>query len=351
MAKVLIATGGTGGHIYPAIVIGKFLIENGVNVVFTGRKNSMESDLLTGEGLKIIHINAGKFKGISFIKKVRTILRLVSLIFQSFRILKREKPDFVIGTGGYVAAPVVITAAILKIRCSICEQNALMGFGNRCLSFVVNHIFLSFRNTLKVPLRYKAIVTGNFIRKGFSGNKERKKGILIFGGSQGAKKINELFCSTLDKLALIDNVKIFHITGRHGYEFVKTEYEKFNNALEYEIYPYFDNMDKIFENVELVIARAGATSIAEIYYTKKKAILIPYPFAADNHQWHNAVEFVKTGLGVVLKESVIDSEKLFNWIKFFLSEKKRFESDYELLGNPLNGLQKILTFAKLKTEH
>jgi UDP-N-acetylglucosamine--N-acetylmuramyl-(pentapeptide) pyrophosphoryl-undecaprenol N-acetylglucosamine transferase len=346
MIKVLIATGGTGGHIFPAVVIGRYLSENGANVVFTGRKNGIEREIIEKEGMRIKSINARKFKGMNFINKMKSIIQLFFLIFSCFKIFREEKPDFVIGTGGYVAAPVVLAAFIARIKCGICEQNALMGFGNRCLAFFVKHIFLSFENTLKVPFRYKSKVTGNFIRKGFENRGDSEKGILVFGGSQGAKRINEVFCGSLEKISNINGVKIFHITGEKDFERVKEIYKKFNGKIEYEIYPFVHNMEEIFKNVSLIVCRAGATSIAEIYYSGKRAILIPYPYAADNHQWFNAVEFCKTGRGVVLKESFLNEEKLVKWINFFINNKKRFEYSGNILGDYREGLKYIYELAR-----
>ena len=347
MAKVLIATGGTGGHIYPAIVIGKYLKNNGIDVVFTGRQKGMEKDLLQKEGFGIIDIKGKRFKGMKFISKIKSLLYIFPLIFSCFKILKKESPDFVIGTGGYVAAPVVLTAYLMRIKCAICEQNAYMGFGNRCLSFFVNHIFLSFKNTLKVPLRYKSKITGNFIREGFIDNRNKNKaGILVFGGSQGARSINNIFCSVIDEISLIKDIKIFHITGESDYEKVKKEYETRKGKLTYEIYPYYEDLNEIFENVTLTVCRAGATSVAEIYYSGKNAVLIPYPYAADNHQWFNAVEFCKSGKGVVLKENYLTKENLLKWIKFFLKRGSRFQSNVNVLGDYEKGLETILKIVR-----
>ena len=348
MGKVLIATGGTGGHIYPAIVIGKYLKKNNVNVIFTGRANSMEYELIKKYGFEIREVKAEKFKGIGLKNKLKTMIKLIYLIWFCVRILKKEQPDFIIGTGGYVAAPVVIAAALLRINSGICEQNAYMGFGNRFLSLFAKHIFLAFKKTEKVPFYKGKTITGNFIREEFFHlRKENSEGygVLVFGGSQGSNKINDVFCKTLEKLTSIPNLKIYHITGSNSYIETKEKYELFRGKLNFELYEYFEDIYKLFEKIQVVICRAGATSISEIFYTKKRAILIPYPYAADNHQWYNALQFCKTGRGVIIKENILNADRLFKWINFFL-KKERFTGDNSVIGNCFSGLDKILSIVK-----
>ena len=348
MAKVLIATGGTGGHIYPALAIGRYLMKNNVNVVFTGRRDSMEHDLIKRHGFEMRWIKAEKFKGAGIKNKIKTIIKLFWLIWLCIKIVKKEAPDFIIGTGGYVSAPVVIAATLLKIDSAICEQNALMGFGNRFLSFFVKHIFLNFRKTEKVPCGYKKVITGNFVREEFF-NLEKENsvenGILIFGGSQGAKKINEVFCNTLDKLTSISNLKIYHITGSNSYNETLKIYETYKGKLDFEIYEYFEDIFKLFKKIKVVICRAGATSLSEIFYSGKRAILVPYPYAADNHQWYNALQFCKTGRGVIIKENILNADLLYKWINYFI-EKDRFKGDNTVIGNCHEGLHRILSFVK-----
>lgn len=348
MCKVLIATGGTGGHVFPAIALGEFLKKNNVNIVFTGRKNSVEERLVKEKIFKFINIDAKRFKGENIFNKILTIFKMIFLIFAGLKILHRENVDYIIGTGGYVAAPLVFAGILKGVKTGICEQNAFMGFGNRILSCFVNDIFLTFKKTFNVPMGYKSMVTGNFIREEFEREKS-KKGILIFGGSQGAVKINELFCSILDELKKYDNIKIFHITGERDFEKVKKVYDEKGKGLNYEIYPFYNKMFEIFKKIDFVISRAGATSISEIYYNNKRAILIPYPYAADNHQWFNAMEFCKTGRGVILKEKNLTGDKLIKWIKFFIDNDLRFKSNYEPIGDFEKGKSMILE--KVKNSH
>jgi len=342
MYNVLIATGGTGGHIYPAIAIGNFLKKHNINVIFSGRRDSMEERIVNLHGFTFEFIESEKFKGVPFFAKVKVLFKLVKHILDAISILRKYKINYLLGTGGYMSFPMVFAAFILKIKSGICEQNAYMGFGNRVLSLFVNDIFLSFENTMKVPFKYKAIVSGNFIRSEFENVKTGKRGILIFGGSQGAKKINEIFVSILDKLEGIKGLKIYHITGEKNFKEVENAYKEKGKRLNYRIFPYYENIWELFSEVELIISRAGATSIAEIYYTNKKAILIPYPYAADNHQWYNGVEFAKSGKGVVLVEKKLTEEKLIKWIKFFMDNESRFNKNYKVLGDYKTGLNKIL---------
>jgi len=351
MSKVLIATGGTGGHIFPALSIGKYLKNKGFDVVFTGRKNSMEEKIIKNNNFNIIFVKSFKVKGQKIRNKITSIIKIIPSLFQIFRILNKTKPDLVIGTGGFVSGPVVLGARLLGITTIICEQNAVMGLSNRILSFISNIIFISYKNTKKIPYLslHKVKVVGNFIREEFTNigssmkeKKNKEKVLLIFGGSQGAQKINHFICNILNKLSSINNIKIIHITGEKNFNNIKQIYENIENV-KFEIYPFSDEIYKLIEKSDLIISRAGATSVAEIYYSNKKAILIPYPYAADNHQWYNAIEFCKTGRGVTLKENRLTEEKLLKWIQFFLNNEKRFDGEKNIIGNFLKGYEIILS--------
>ncbi len=339
MCKVLIATGGTGGHVYPAIALGNFLSKKGLDVIFTGRKDSFEDKTVKNYNFKLLYVKSRRFKGEKLFNKVFSLFTLLINIISALKVISNEKPDYIIGTGGYVAAPVVFAGILKRVRTSICEQNALMGFGNRVLSHFVDSVFTNFTKTKYSPRGDKRFVTGNFIRDGFSN--QSKRGILVFGGSQGAEKINNIFPTIVEELSQYQDLKIYHITGEKSYHSVKQYYESIDRKPECEIYPYYEKMNELFEKVDLVISRSGATSISEIYYTDKRAILVPYPYAADNHQWYNALQFCKTGRGVILKDNFLTSENLLKWIKFFIDNRVRFDSDFKAMGNFREGMEYI----------
>ena len=347
MKKIVIAAGGTGGHIFPALNAGKFLRDYGFNVIFIGRKNSFEEVIYKKENFEIRYIDVSGLKGKNLLEKMKSIRILLKSIFQSLKILKKEKPQIVIGFGGYISFPVIFASRILKIKNAICEQNAVMGFANRMSSKFSEKIFTNFVETYKVKYKEKSETIGNFIKKEIiklKENREKKDTILIFGGSQGAEKINEIVMKIADKLKDI-GYKIVHITGKENFERVKNYYNSKN--IDYiDVIPFTFEMEKYYENVKIVISRAGATSISEFYALGLNSILIPYPFAADNHQWFNAVEYLKTGKGVILEQKHLTESKLLKWIKFFTKNDYRFQGKSNVMGNPELAYEKLLNWIR-----
>ena len=339
---VLIASGGTGGHVIPALNLGKFLKEKGINVIFMARKNSFEENLYKKSFFKIEYIEVAGFKGKNLINKFKAIIKLLVAFIDTFKILSKYKPDAVIGFGGYLSFPVVILSKVLGFKTAICEQNAVMGLSNRMSSIFVDKVFLNFKNTLKVPFWVKKEVVGNFVKKEIMNMKSEninKNSILIFGGSQGAEAINKLIGEIIDELKKF-NFKIIHITGVKNYEKMKKIYgEKNINFV--EVIPFTDRMEEYYKRAKIVISRAGATSISEFITLKLNAILIPYPYSADNHQWYNACEFLKSGKGAVLLQKYLNKEKLLRWVTFFAKRNKRFDSNEEIIGKPELAYKKL----------
>ncbi len=342
MAKVtvLISAGGTGGHVIPALNLGKFLRDNGINVIFVGRKNSFEEKIYKKNFFKIEYIDVGAIKGRKFMDILKNILKLFKSLTNSIKILSTYKPEIVIGFGGFVSFPLVLCAKLLKFKTAICEQNAVMGLANRILAQISDKVFLNFKNTQKVPLFADKEVIGNFVKKEILEIKDRsKKAILIFGGSQGAEKLNEIIIKISKKLQEFGK-KIIHITGEKNFEKVKNEYEKMN-LTNIKVIPFTENMEDYYKEAEIVISRAGATTISELNALNLKSIIIPYPYSADDHQWYNACEYMKTGKCAVIIQDYLTENRLLKWIEFFINNEYRFESKREVLGNPQYSYKKI----------
>ncbi len=341
--KVIIAAGGTGGHIFPALNLGKFLREKGIEVVFVGRKGSIEENYYKRNFFQMKYIDVEGFKGKGIKNKLISIFKLFKEFSTCLRILKDVQPDIVIGFGGYISFPLIFISRILGIKNGICEQNAVMGASNRLSSMFVEKIFLNFVKTEKVPSIFKKEICGNFLKREIKEvskkEKEKTKKILVFGGSQGAEKINELVVNIVDAFKDM-NIKLIHLTGEKHYENIKNMYEV--KKIDFvKVIPFSDQMEKLYEEVELVISRAGATSITEFFALRMKAILIPFPYATDNHQWYNACEYAKTGKAVVLDQRYLNKEKLIKWIKFFIENDKRFDGNWNIMGDPTKSYEKI----------
>ncbi len=340
--KALIAAGGTGGHIFPALNVGKFLREKGFEVIFIGRKNSLEEKIYKQEDFKMKYIDISGLKGKTIKEKFKTLLKVIKSIIQSLKIIRGERPNVVIGFGGYISFPVIFSAKIFRIKSVICEQNAVMGFSNRISSIFSDKIFTNFTNTYKIKCKRKIMNIGNFIKQEILSLKDarnEKNTILIFGGSQGAKKINSIFMKIVKNLKDL-NLKIVHITGEKNFEEIKNYYEMHNIDF-VKVIPFSTKMEDFYKTTKFVISRAGATSITEFYALNLKAILIPYPYAADNHQWFNAAEYIRTGKGVILDEKYLTEEKLMKWIKFFLKNEQRFKGEDGILGDPFKSYEKL----------
>jgi len=326
--KVIISGGGTGGHIYPGISLAYEIKDRDINndILFLGTERGMESKLIPREGFKIIKINArGIQRKICFENLTAIFIFLISS-FQSYKIIKKYKPDIVIGTGGYVSGSIVLMAAILGIPTFIHEQNVIPGITNKFLSRITRATFLSFNQSKKYfSNKTKLIFTGNPLRfknikqstdreyKKFSLNSS-KKTILVLGGSKGAASINRAV------LGGIDLIK----------EVIKDDY---NNVLKivgedhkiFSVEPYLHDIEKAYSLADLVICRAGATTLAEIGAYGLPAILIPYPHATHDHQKINAKIFKREGAAILILEKDLSDKKLAWVLLDILKDKNRLE--------------------------
>lgn len=330
--NIILAGGGTGGHIYPAIAIAEGLKEKypDSNIYFIGTEKGLERELVEKSGfpLKTIRVKGFRRK-LSF----DTILSLKELLFgiiDSASIIKTKKPDIVIGTGGYVAGPIVFIAAIKGIRSIIHEQNVAPGITNRILSRFVDKVAISFNDSKRYFLENKTVLTGNPIRREISqGNRHKalkKYGfspnipvVLSFGGSQGAACINNAILYVIDAIKDTKEIQLIHITGKNHYENMKNTLE--NKGIHPGISghiivrPYIHKMQDVYAAADLVISRAGALSISELNLCGKPAILIPLSTAANHHQYINAKFMETNGAAVILSENELTGKRLLETIE------------------------------------
>lgn len=313
--KVIIAAGGTGGHIYPGIAIAREFLRRDATaeILFVGTPRGLESKIVPREGFQLEMIEVGALKGVSVGQRVKTGFQLPMSFVAALRILRRFKPDVVIGVGGYSAGPTLLMAALTKIPTMIVEPNAMPGFTNRVLARFVDTAALTFEDA-KRYCRGKGQVTGNPIRSDFALLKKKERGdrvnILIFGGSQGARAINEAMVAALPLLAPHkDRLAVVHQTGEADFEKVKLGYEEaeFANA---DVRPFIHDMAKQFESADVLICRSGATTAAEVAAAGKAAIFVPFPFATDDHQRKNAEAFERVGAGRMIVQKELTPERL-----------------------------------------
>jgi UDP-N-acetylglucosamine--N-acetylmuramyl-(pentapeptide) pyrophosphoryl-undecaprenol N-acetylglucosamine transferase len=243
-------------------------------------------------------------------------------MWESYRIIRDFHPHLVIGVGGYISGPVVLIAHLLGIKTAVAEQNALPGLANRILGKFADRVFLTYRQTKKWFPPGITSVTGNPVRADFlPGNREEKERggnftILVFGGSQGARSINRAVLGALPHLCGEElHLRIIHQTGQDDLKQVADVYQTYE--IEAEVLPFIRDMATAYRSADLVICRAGATSLAEITVLGKAAILIPFPFAVDDHQTKNALEMVRAGAAVMIEEKGLSGEEMAETISRF----------------------------------
>lgn len=335
--RLIIAGGGTGGHIFPAIAIAEELMsgQGSNSILFVGNKKGIEAKVVPHEGWPIKYVNSGAIKGKGFLGVIRGFVSMIFGLFQSVSIIRSFRPEIILGVGGYVSAPVVLMGKLLGIKSVIHEQNFVPGFTNKMLGKLVNMVFLTYPESGDFFLRSKVYVTGNPVRKAIlqslvASDKKQKSGetftVLIFGGSRGARKINnaavEAFCSETSKK--IVGLNIIHQTGQDDYRSVKNRYE--TAGVEADVFDFINDMVSAYKNADLVISRAGATSIAEILAAGKPSILVPYPFATDDHQSLNAKAVVKKEAAKMIDDRDLTGHTMIDEIEsFYLNKRKLVE--------------------------
>ena len=332
--RVLIAGGGTGGHLYPGIAIAEEVTARpGGEVLFVGTARGLESKLVPAAGFALELLEVSGLNRVGLGKFLKGLLRLPKAFFGSRALLRRFRPDLVIGVGGYASGPVVLTAALLGIPTAIQEQNSHPGFTNRVLGMFVRRIFVAFEDARRFFSDRKTLLCGNPVRRRFVGasgasNRTGAAGpapergsstpapaLLILGGSQGARAVNDLVVGAAAALAAEQRLpRIVHQTGASDENRVRQMYADRGLADRVEIRPFIDDMPAALGAASLVVARAGALTLAELAIVGRPAILIPLPTAADDHQNHNAAEFARAGAAVIADQRRTTPEALARMI-------------------------------------
>jgi UDP-N-acetylglucosamine--N-acetylmuramyl-(pentapeptide) pyrophosphoryl-undecaprenol N-acetylglucosamine transferase len=325
--RLVLAGGGTGGHIYPAVAVAQEISRRrrGLEVVFIGTGSPFERRVVEGHGFRLLSVASRGLKGRGPAAQAGSLLWTGLGLLQSIRILWALKPRVVVGVGGFASGPVVAAAIFLRIPTMIQEQNYAPGLANRILARWVDRIAVSFEET-REQLGGRGEVTGNPIRAEFAAVKPKQRdatlALLVFGGSQGARAINEKMMAALPRLAHLRlGLKIVHMTGEKDRDRVEAAYQE--NRLDARVVAYLDRMAEEYARADLVISRAGATTVAELTACQKAAILIPLPTAAADHQRLNAEKLEQAGAAVVLREADLTGERLASEIEALASNSDR----------------------------
>ncbi|MFZ4628032.1 MAG: undecaprenyldiphospho-muramoylpentapeptide beta-N-acetylglucosaminyltransferase [Blastocatellia bacterium] len=315
--SLVIAGGGTGGHLYPGIAIARELQRRrpGSSLLFVGTSRGLETRIVPAEGFSLALIEIGALNRVGWRQQLRTLATLPRTLLEAARILRRQRPDLVLGVGGYASGPVVLVAALMGIPTLVAEQNALPGFTNRLLAQFVDAAAIAFDEARRYFGR-RAVLTGNPVRAEFlslAPRPPRQAGsplhVLVTGGSQGARAVNRAMVEALPLLQQAGaRLQVTHQTGVRDFEWVAAAYRE--GGFSGKIVPFLERMEESFATADLVICRAGATTVAELAAAGRAALLIPFPQAADDHQRKNAEAVVRVGGGVMIVEADLTPARL-----------------------------------------
>ncbi len=334
--RIIIAGGGTGGHLFPGLAVAEeFKRRDESNeIIFVGTEHGIESRVVPREGYPIKFLRAEGFVGVSIKRKVKSLIKMVYAVFDSYNILTSVKPDIVIGVGGYASGVILMIAYFMSFPTMILEQNLTPGFTNKQLGKFVDAICITYQESISHFPKGNTFLTGNPVRlQVFKGSIESAYKIfpiernlftiLVFGGSSGARSINLAIIDAFNFLKEIkDSIQFIHQTGSSDYEYIRDAYR--NAGFKGVVAPFIYQMGEAYVVSDIVISRAGATTLAEITSLGKPAILIPYPYAAGNHQELNAKKLKEIGAAKLIADKDLGGEKLAGEIKeLFFNENLR----------------------------
>jgi len=333
--KLIIAGGGTGGHLFPGISVAEeFLGRDESNeVLFVGTEKGIESRIIPQLGRKLECIPASGVRGKNGFAQLKGLALFAFGYAESRKILKRFKPDLVLGVGGYASAPLCLAARGMQISNFIHEQNAIPGLTNRLLARFADKVFISLEESAKFFPGAKIMMTGNPLRRAILDQvneseaeeapyEKSRCNLLIFGGSQGARSINKAVMAAIPYLSgSIDGISIVHQTGQNDHAEVIEGYQIHGVAA--EVLQFIDDMASAYKNADIVVCRAGATTIAEITASGKTCIFIPFPHAVDDHQRKNAEALLKEDACIMILEQELSGERLAGEIQKLAANPER----------------------------
>jgi len=326
--RLLLAGGGTGGHLFPAVALAEQLKkeEAHAEVLFVGTERGLEFRLLPKLGWPLRTVPMSGWAGMGVMARLKALVGLVRSLNASQRILDEFRPDVVVGVGGYASVPVLLAAKLTGIPYLIHEQNACPGLANRMLGRWARRICLSFPDAAGGFRRGRTVLTGNPVRAAMEECNELPASetlLLVFGGSHGARTINRALVEALPQLAeWRGTLRIIHQTGSADVENVREGYRQAGWD-DVEVLPFIDDMAAAYARAWLVVCRAGATTLAELTACGRPAVLIPFPFAANNHQVANAAALAAKGAAIMIEESNLKAEELGTLIGGLLADRVR----------------------------
>ena len=323
--KVIISGGGTGGHIYPALSICRALKERNSEVLYVGKKDSLEEELAKKAGIDFASVESAGFPRKVGIKMIKALFVLFKGILSSFSILKKFSPDIVMGTGGFVSVPIVFSAQLKKIPTAVHEANGVAGLANKLLAKRAKLIFLTLKET-KISTKGRIVFSGNPVRDEFlkplKVQEKNKNFVLSFGGSGGQKGLNDSLSDIIKGDLLDDDTELIHITGRRFYKSFLEGLGDYRTD-KYKVLEYSDDIANLMRVSDIIIGSSGMMTITEITASGKPSILIPKPYTTENHQEFNARALEKAGASVVFLERNLNAEVLSKCLRELLADKDK----------------------------
>jgi UDP-N-acetylglucosamine--N-acetylmuramyl-(pentapeptide) pyrophosphoryl-undecaprenol N-acetylglucosamine transferase len=323
--RAILAGGGTGGHVIPAIAIAQELrAQYSADVLFVGTSRGIETRLVPAAGFPLKLIEVGALKNVTLATRLKTVFDLPRAVWNSARLLNDFQPDVVVGVGGYASGPAMLAAGIKQIPTVAFEPNVIPGFANRMIAPMVSAAAVHFAETARYFRR--ATVTGVPVRHAFFGIAANPPSanptLLVFGGSQGAHVLNRVVMDSVSDLqARLPGVRIIHQTGERDYNDAQAAYSKMSGAA--EVFRFIDDMPAFFARADLLLCRSGASTVAEITASAKPAIFVPFARAADQHQKRNAQTLERAGAALMLEESNLDRKTLVEAVVGLLSDPEK----------------------------
>jgi UDP-N-acetylglucosamine--N-acetylmuramyl-(pentapeptide) pyrophosphoryl-undecaprenol N-acetylglucosamine transferase len=327
--RVILAGGGTGGHLFPGLAVAREFQRRDAmtEIMFVGTERGIEARVLPHEGFRLETIDVKGLKGRGVRGLLDAVYGIPAGLLQSLGIVKRFRPDCILGLGGYASGPLLLAAKLRGIRCAIMEQNLQPGFTNKMLARFVDKIFTSYRETASYLPSKNILETGNPVRwqRLPDAPRDEKFTLLIFGGSAGAHRINMAVLNALEQMTeLASQLRIVHQTGAADFSAINKAYQAL--PFDAEALPFIDRMDDAYARADLVLCRAGATTVAELTAFGKAAILIPYPYAIYDHQRWNAQALADKGAAEVILDQELNGAELALRLRDYLADRKKIEA-------------------------
>ncbi|MGQ9896115.1 MAG: undecaprenyldiphospho-muramoylpentapeptide beta-N-acetylglucosaminyltransferase [Acidobacteriota bacterium] len=325
--RILMAAGGTGGHIFPGIAIAQAFLQRApaTKVRFVGTEHGLEKKLVPAAGFELTFIPSGAINNVSWQRRFQSLAVLPMGFWKAWQLIGHFKPDIAIGVGGYASGLAMLAAVMRGTPTLVVEVNVLPGLTNRILARFVTRAVVSYRETLAY-FGTKAVLTGTPVRAEFERIPPRpaqapRRQVLVFGGSQGARAINRAMVEAAPWLAAYSGLRLVHQTGERDVDMVRAAYAA--AGLQAEVHPFINTMAEAMAAADVLVCRAGAATIAEVAAAGRAAIFIPFPQAADDHQRKNAEAFVRAGAGEMLLQAELTGEKLAQTILKLLGDPTR----------------------------